>query len=103
MHCNMVTVCPLNAVALHLFWRWQIDCESFPDVSHRERWYDIHLINGADRAKELSYNTQLNRVKRAFVACGIDSTAWMHANRGSGAKVAETFGASVEQIRRLGC
>jgi hypothetical protein len=100
LRCKKVEVCPLNAVALHLFWRWQIDSELFPDVSCRERWYDIHLINGSNRAKEISYNTQL--IKRAFTACGINSTVWTHPNRGSGAKLAETYGATEEQIRRLG-
>ncbi|GMF16668.1 unnamed protein product [Phytophthora fragariaefolia] len=102
LRCKMELICPLNAVACHIFWRWQIDLEPFPDMSCRENWYDIRFINGKNDMKNMPYNTQLNRIKRAFDACGIDSTVWMHANRGSRAKLAESYGASEEQIRRLG-
>ncbi|POM76492.1 Hypothetical protein PHPALM_6263 [Phytophthora palmivora] len=57
-----------------------IDLEPIPDMSCRENC----------------------RIKRAFDACEIDSTVWTHSNRGSGAKLAETCGASEEQIRRFG-
>ncbi|POM58626.1 LOW QUALITY PROTEIN: Short-chain dehydrogenase [Phytophthora palmivora] len=69
---------------------------------NRKRWYDIHIINSANATKEMSYNTHVGRIKYAFEACGINSTVWTHANRGSGTKLAETYGATEEQIRRLG-
>ncbi|POM58877.1 Short-chain dehydrogenase [Phytophthora palmivora] len=92
LRCKMELICPLNAIEL----------EPFPDMSCPENWYDIRLINGTNKTKDMPYNTQLNRIKRAFDACGIDLTVWTHANRGSGAKLAENCGASEEQIRRLG-
>ncbi|OWZ04467.1 LOW QUALITY PROTEIN: hypothetical protein PHMEG_00023620, partial [Phytophthora megakarya] len=99
LRCKTELICPLNAVACHFL---EIDLEPFPDVSCRKTWYDIRLINGSNTTKDMLYNTQLNRIKRASDACGIDSTVWTHANRGSGAKLAETYGSSEEQIRRLG-
>eukprot|EP00644_Phytophthora_capsici_P019377 jgi/Phyca11/132493/e_gw1.173.16.1 len=36
LRCKTELICPLNAVACHLFWRWQINLEPFPDLSCRK-------------------------------------------------------------------
>ncbi|KAF1316118.1 Short-chain dehydrogenase, partial [Globisporangium splendens] len=102
MRCKELLLCPLNSVATYLFWRWHIELEPFPDLSERPRWYGIHLLKGANAMKELSYNAQLQGVKKAFAACGIDSSVWTHATRSSAAKMAELQGADEAQIRRAG-
>ena len=102
MRCKELLVCPMNAVAMYLFWRWQVDLEVFPDMSTRQGWYDIHLLKGKDPKHEISYTAQLEATKRAFKACGIESSVWTHANRGSAAKLAEAAGADEAQIRRAG-
>lgn len=64
--------------------------------------YNIRLIKGNDREKDISYGAQLQGVKKAFKVCGIDSTVWAHANRDSAAKLAEAAEASEAQIQRAG-
>ncbi|KAJ8576632.1 hypothetical protein ON010_g2575 [Phytophthora cinnamomi] len=48
--------------------------------------------------RDIAYNTQLESVKTAFNACGIDSSVWTHANRGSGSKLAELHGADENHL-----
>lgn len=102
MRHKKVLLCPLNAVAMYLFWRWHIELEPFPNLNDRRAWYGIHLLKGSDPRSELSYNAQLESVKRGFKACSIDSTVWTHANRESAARMAELNGADEDQIRRAG-
>ncbi|OXV07073.1 hypothetical protein Egran_05155 [Elaphomyces granulatus] len=33
-------ICPLGALAIYLFWRWEFSGEPFPNFSHRAAWYD---------------------------------------------------------------
>ncbi|KAF1328728.1 Short-chain dehydrogenase, partial [Globisporangium splendens] len=100
MRCKKVLLCPMNAVAMYLFWRWHVDLEPFPVLTNRKAWYDIHLLKGKDSKVQLSYNAQLDGIKRAFESCGIDSSVWTHSNRVSAAKIAESNGADEAQIRR---
>ena len=72
-------------------------------MADRQHWYNIRLIKGKDRRKDISYAAQLDGVKKVFKACSIDSTVWTHVNRGSAAKLAEAAGASEAQLRRAGC
>jgi hypothetical protein len=75
-------LCPVGAVAFYLFWRWQMEKEPFSDMSERKRCYKIHLLKGSDREKGISYTAQLDGEKKAFGACGIDSSVWTHAVTG---------------------
>jgi len=102
MRCKEVLLCPLNALAMYLFWRWHVDLEPFPNFTDRKKWYDIRLLKGKSPTRDIAYHTQLEGVKTAFNACGIDTSVWTHANRGSGAKLAELQGADENQIRRAG-
>ncbi|KAF1330533.1 Short-chain dehydrogenase, partial [Globisporangium splendens] len=102
MRCKKVLLCPMNAVSMYLFWRWHVDLEPFPVLTNRKAWYGIHLLKGKDSKVQLSYNAQLDGIKRAFESCGIDSSVWTHSNRVSAAKIAESNGADEAQIRRAG-
>ncbi|KAF1315209.1 Short-chain dehydrogenase, partial [Globisporangium splendens] len=102
MPFKKVLLCPANAVTMYLFWRWHVDLEPFPVCQNRKAWYDIRLLKGKDSIVQLSYNAQLDGIKRAFESCGIDSSVWTHSNRISAAKIAESNGADEAQIRRAG-
>ena len=49
-------ICPLGALAIYLFWRWEFSGEPFPNFSHRAAWYDRKLfppsVNAACKAAE---------------------------------------------------
>ena len=66
-------LCPVGALALYLFWRFQCEGEPFPDMNRREDWYDTHLVNGKDPKKEISYSSQARGLKNAMRHCGIIS------------------------------
>jgi hypothetical protein len=38
-----VVICPVGALGFHLFERFHIDFESFPDFSHSRNWYNIKV------------------------------------------------------------
>lgn len=68
-----VILCPIGALALYLFWRFHVLCEPFPDLRKRSSWYDIQLIDGKIKDREISYSTQARGIKKALKACGVTS------------------------------
>ena len=97
-----VITCPVGALAFYLFYRWHRGGESFPDFTSRRDWYDIFLLKGKNNRQEITYDTQLDWVKRAFTSAGVAMTKKTHAGRGQGAREAETRGATEFDIRRAG-
>lgn len=96
--------CMLSGLAFYLLYRWDLGDEPFPDFSKRAAWYNIRLIKGSTRSREvdLSYNSQRDWVAKAFAYAGIISQKKTHIGRSAGAKMAELKGVSEEQIRRAG-
>jgi hypothetical protein len=68
-----VQLCPVGALEMYLFWRFQQHGEAFPDMRHRQGCYDVHVINGKCREKEISYTTQANGLKKAMNLSGVVS------------------------------
>lgn len=97
-----VDACALGAVGLYLFQRFHLDGESFPTFTTNEEWFDIKLVKGQDRTKEIAGSTQYDSINKVFEAVGINSTKKTHSGRGSGAREAELNGASLDHIRRVG-
>lgn len=98
-----VDVCPLGHMAVHLFWRWQIDMEPTPDFTTSKSWYFTKLITIRGKpTQEISARCHSDFVKAAFKSLGINATATTHVSRAAGARMAELAGASEAQIRRLG-
>jgi hypothetical protein len=89
-------------LAFYLFYRWQRGGEEPPDFTSRRHWYDTCLLKGQDCRREITYDTQLEWVKRAFTSIGVTMTKKTHAPRGQGAREAETRGATEFDIQRAG-
>ena len=96
-------ICPMGACAFYLFWRYQLENESFPEFRKSEDWFNVKFLkSGKDPTKSIDYRTHKASIDLAFREIGITSKAKTHAARGSGARMAELAGASEDQIRRLG-
>ncbi|CEP14729.1 hypothetical protein [Parasitella parasitica] len=81
-----VRLCTRGSIAFYFFYRFEVDQESFPDLSSNANWYDIKNAS----------------IHRAFKKVGINSSHTTPAGRGSGARIAELNGGSLDQIRRMG-
>jgi hypothetical protein len=82
-HYNVET-CPISALALYFFARFEMEEEEFPDFTRRSDWYDIRVLKGGkSRTESISYNTQYKSYKKAFAAVGIHSSKVTHINRDS--------------------
>ncbi|KAE8266440.1 hypothetical protein A4X09_0g5909 [Tilletia walkeri] len=98
-----VELCPVGALALYLFSRFQLSREPFPDFSSSSAWYDRKVIKSpSSLVAQLEYRTHSSAVKQAFKACNIVSTAATHSSRKSGAQMAEADGAPEAAVRRAG-
>ncbi|CEP17888.1 hypothetical protein [Parasitella parasitica] len=99
-----VRLCAWGSIAFYFFYRFEVDQESFPDLSSNANWYDIKVLKSAkkDAKAEITYASQNASIHRAFKKVGINSSHTTHAGRGSGARIAELNGASLDQIRRMG-
>lgn len=100
-HAHALT-CPVGALALYFFHRWHVEAEEFPNMTTREKWYDIHVMKGTDRLKQISYSTQAKAYKRAFKAVGISTAKVTHAPRGSAARHMNEEDVPDNQQRRVG-
>jgi hypothetical protein len=69
-----IEVCPIGALALYLFYRFDVLGEPFPDLSECRLWYDTYLINGKNPTKQMSYSMQAANMKKAMQMCGIVSS-----------------------------
>ena len=99
-----VNICPVGALALHLFWRFHVNNEVFPDMTNNLAWFDEKLSpRSADqRTEAISYMTHLKFIKELFQAMGLTTKAKTHCARGSAARHADILGADESHIRRLG-
>ena len=101
-------LCTHNAIAMYFFERFHVSGETFPDLNHPKRWYDIKLLlsrgstGNIGRTNALSYQQHLATIDAMFKACNIRSKAKTHASRRSGAQNAEIHGVPELQIRRAG-
>lgn len=68
---------------------------------HSER-YDIHVLKGEDRTKQISYATQYQAYKRAITSVGISTSKVTHVNRTSAINMIDDEQVPDNQLRRIG-
>jgi hypothetical protein len=95
-------LCALGAFAFYLFFRWNIIREPPPTFRRREHWYRIKTIKGGNNQVSMAFSTQLDWIKKIFLAVGISSEAITHAGRKFGPKWADALGVTITHIRRAG-
>ncbi|CEP09038.1 hypothetical protein [Parasitella parasitica] len=99
-----VCLCAWGSIAFYFFYRFEVDQESFPDLSSNAGRYDFKVLKSAkkDAKAKITYAAQNASIHRAFKKLGINSSHTTDAGRGSGARIAELNGAFLDQIRRMG-
>ena len=96
-----VEVCPVGALALYLFERFQLNGAPIPDLRDRETWYRMMLfVEGGNTP--VQYTTFYAHLNAAFADAGIISSKVTHAGRASGALMAQLHGAAIDSIRSHG-
>lgn len=71
-------LCTMAHTAFYLFYRWNISGETPPCFRQRRLWYDLHLIKGENAAKKMSYDSQLDWIKRMFRGANVASLKKTH-------------------------
>ncbi|KAE8240360.1 hypothetical protein A4X13_0g7841 [Tilletia indica] len=98
-----VEVCPIGALALYLFYRFDACAEKPPDFTTRREWYDLPLlVASANPSAGISWDTQADLLGKAFAELDITSSKLTHAMRGGGARFASAAGCSEDSIRKHG-
>ncbi len=97
-----VMICPMGALAIYFFVRFEIENYPFPSMWRNADWYDLYLCPGAKPGKELSFGTHYKFIKDMLYSLGIKSNVKTHMGRGTGASMADVRGASEPDIRRSG-
>jgi Centromere DNA-binding protein complex CBF3 subunit, domain 2 len=92
-------LCTLSNTAFYLFYHWNCIQEEPPRFQQRQQWYNIHLIQGGNRERPISYEVQLQWTNKAFQAAHLQSLRKTHAGRSEGAKQSELNGTAEGQIR----
>ena len=97
-------VCPVGAVAKHLFARFHIAGEAFPCFESRASWYKIALVpvSSADPTALMSYEAQRKMYQRVINACGVVTSAVTHVNRKSAVNMLAEDGINYDELRRMG-
>ena len=85
---------------MYFFYRRHITNEDFPRFDTNKDWFDLKVAKGIYRDRAMTYGVQLNAINRAFKACHISSSKKTHAGRGSGARHAEFYGTTEDQLPR---
>lgn len=97
-----VQICPVGAVAFHLFQRFHVSKEPMPDFSTSEAWFLTKLFPGRCKNGEISYTTHAQAYVNAFNALGLFYTKSTHINRDQGVKFLEGKGVSESQTKKHG-
>lgn len=100
-------VCSVGGLGLHLFWRYHVNNEKFPDFTSRETWYHEYLFKGKSQKDPnknvaITYEAELAAVNKAFAANHVVSVRKTHAPRGSASHELSNRGGSDAEIARMG-
>jgi hypothetical protein len=92
--------CPVGALALWFFLRWQVGHEPFPSFLRNEDWYRIRILRRSWQEPETSiaYTTHNEWTKKLYVACGIRSSKSTHLPRKAAAQNADKAGVPESQV-----
>ncbi|CAD7063756.1 unnamed protein product, partial [Tilletia caries] len=98
-----VEVCPIGALAMYLFYRFDVCSEDPPDFTTRRDWYDkFLLVSSKDPSSGIVWDQQAELLRKAFAELDITSSKLTHAMRGGGARFASASGCSEDSIRKHG-
>lgn len=99
-----VKVCAIGALAMYLFYRFDVEKEPIPDLSTKENWYRTKVLRATkkDCLKQMTYKAHYEAVNMAFKALGLKYKAKTHVGRGSGVRTAELLGTEELDLRRMG-
>jgi hypothetical protein len=78
-------LCPIGAVAMLLFFCFQVENEPFPDFRMRKNWYNIYLFHTGDRESMMTPEAHRDAQKKAFRKCGLFMNDVVHKPRKVGA------------------
>ena len=107
--CSVCSASPACSPVLSSI-RFQVDnhhCpesdSSFPSLKQRSHWYDLPLLcQPSDPTRPISYETQNKAIRNALNHAGVLASKATHESRRFGARLAESGGASAEEIARAG-
>ncbi|CAD6983165.1 unnamed protein product, partial [Tilletia controversa] len=78
-----VEVCPIGALAMYLFYRFDVCSEDPPDFTTRRDWYDkFLLVSSKDPSSGIVWDQQAELLRKAFAELDITSSKLTHAMRG---------------------
>ena len=99
-----VTLCPIGALALYLFYRFQVDKEEL-DLSANKNWFDIKLLLGTncnDTTKAMLDQQYAKTVKKVCNELGLVTSHFVHIGRAVGLVTGEYKELSGEELKNLG-
>jgi Centromere DNA-binding protein complex CBF3 subunit, domain 2 len=93
-------LCPVGALAMWFFYRWEIFRETPPDFRSRESWYQLPLLPKSLKTPEtgLSFETQSDWIRRVFEEVDISSTKLLHTFRKSTARAMDLAEVPLDQV-----
>jgi Centromere DNA-binding protein complex CBF3 subunit, domain 2 len=98
-----VESCPVGALALYLFVRFDVKMEPWPPFDDRLQWYKTKLLGKIDKPfTEVAYSTHLEVCNNAFQNAGCRYLSGTHVGRHEGCKLADMQDVPDAQMRRLG-
>ena len=97
-----VEYCPVNAVALYLFYRFHVEMESWPEFSDRLAWYSTKLLAKSSNVHEqIASHSHREVCNTAYKKAGCKYLSGTHTGRHEGCKLA-MLDVPDAQMRRLG-
>ena len=98
-----VELCPIGALALYLFQRFDVEMEKWPSFHDRFEWYKTKLLAMMnDPHTAMSYSTHRELCNDAFRKANCHYLKGTHCGRHEGCKLADMQDIPDAQIRRLG-
>lgn len=97
-----VDECPIGAMALYLFMRFQVNGEQFPDLQRRDNWYKTVLFKDKSPTTAVTYHQQHHAAKKSHTSCGVKISKVTHAPRSFAATKTLSDGASYDHVRAGG-
>lgn len=98
-----VRYCPIGALALYLFWRFQVEDEPWPKFGHRMVWYSTKLLAKVnDPHDEMGAKAHAEACNKAYELAQCRFLKGTHTGRRTGCGLADMLDVPDAQMRRLG-
>jgi hypothetical protein len=99
-----VELCPVGALALYLFYRFQVAKEEL-DLSANSKWFDVKLLlgtNSTDHTKAMHDQQYAKTIKKVCSELGLVTSHFVHFGRAVGLVTGEYNELSGEELKNLG-